>query len=233
MGSSRLPKKVMMEVETDTPIINSVIKQLEFCKTFEKIIVATTKLSEDDVLYEYVNSQNIDCFRGSADDVLDRYYQCAKKFSLDDIIRITSDNPLIDPIVVDQIVQNYFEKKCDYATNTIPRTYPYGTEVEVFSFPTLEKTWKNSKKLSEREHVTPFMKNPLNKFSIFNLKHSENLTHLRYTVDEINDFNLVQKIFQNISNRPILTSHITQLYSRKSEIFKINQNIKHKEVKIN
>ena len=226
MGSSRLPKKVMMQVETDTPIINSVIQQLNSCKTFEKIVVATTTLPEDDAIYDYVTSQNIDCFRGSSDDVLDRYYHCAKTFSLDVVIRITCDNPLIDPNVVDQVVEGFYEKKCDFATNTMPRTYPFGTEVEVFSFKILEDAWMNAKKPSEREHVTPYMRDSANS-SIYNLNNSENLSHLRYTVDRLEDLQLVQEICKKISVRPILLQNIINLYKKNPQIFEINKNVNH------
>ena len=226
MGSSRLPKKVMMEVEPNMPIIKSLIKQLDSSKTFEKIIIATTTLSEDDVIYDYVNSQNIDCFRGSSDDVLDRYYNCAKAFSLDVVIRITCDNPLIDPNIVDLVVESFYEKKCDFATNTMPRTYPFGTEVEVFSFKILEDAWMNAKKPSDREHVTSYMMDSGNN-SIYNLTNSENLSHLRYTVDKLEDLRLVQEIVKMISVRPILLQNIVDVYKKNPRIFDINKNVKH------
>ena len=198
MGSSRLPKKVMRKVEKNIFLIDSVLYQLKFCKSFSKIIVVTTTLSEDDILFEQIISNSVDCYRGSSEDVLDRYYQCAKKYKLKNIIRITSDNPLIDPQIVDKVVQRFFEKKCDYATNTMPRTYPYGTEVEIFSFKTLEKTWKNAVKPSEREHVTQYMRETAH-FSKSNLKNHEDLTHLRYTVDRLEDMKVVQEILKNIT----------------------------------
>lgn len=227
MGSSRLPKKVMSKVVENIFLIDSVLNQLKFCKSFKKIIVVTTTLSEDDVLFEHVIACNIQCYRGSSEDVLDRYYQCAKKYRLKNIIRITSDNPLIDPHIVDKVVQRFFDKKCDYATNTMPRTYPYGTEVEVFSFETLEKTWKNALKPSEREHVTPYMRETAHNFSKFNLKNHEDLTHLRYTVDRLEDMKVVQEILKNISSRPILLEDILNLYKTNPQIFEINKNVKH------
>jgi spore coat polysaccharide biosynthesis protein SpsF len=226
MGSTRLPGKVMEKVDDANIVLDYVINQVKFSKKIEKIIVATTILPEDDVICEYLDSQKICFFRGSSEDVLDRYYQCAKKFSLNNIVRITADNPLIDPNVIDLIVDEYEKNKCDYASNTIHRTFPYGTEVEVFSFESLEKAWNNAKKNSEREHVTPFMYDSQNGFVLINTEYYEDLSHLRYTVDRMEDLKLVKKIIENISKKPILIQDIIELYKNKSEIFKINENIK-------
>lgn len=227
MGSSRLPGKAMQKINDNDTILAYVIKQLKSAKKIEKILVATTNLKEDDVICDYLQTQNIEFFRGSSEDVLDRFYNCAKEFSIDTIVRITADNPLIDPNIVDLIIEQYKNNGCDYATNTLHRTFPYGTEVEVFSFEALEKAWKNARKPSEREHVTPFIRNPLNGFKIFNVKHKVNLSHLRYTVDRIEDLELVRELTKNIHERPILLENIVDLYKNKQEIFEINRNVKH------
>jgi spore coat polysaccharide biosynthesis protein SpsF (cytidylyltransferase family) len=226
MGSSRLPGKVMKKVG-DKFLLDYVLEQLKSSKNIEKIIVATTTLTNDDIICQYVSSKNIKFFRGSSDDVLDRYYQCAKKFTVDTIVRITADNPLIDPNIIDRVINEYSNKKVDYVTNTLDRTFPYGTEVEIFSFKTLEKAWKNAIKSSEREHVTPFIRDPKNKFILMNIKHSENHSYLRYTVDRMSDLKLVKEIIKNISTRPIVIQDIIKLYKQKPEIFEINKNIKH------
>jgi spore coat polysaccharide biosynthesis protein SpsF len=142
-------------------------------------------------------------------------------------VRITADNPLIDPNIVDLVIDEYKNKKCDYVSNTLHRTFPYGTEVEVFSFKTLEKAWNNAKKKSEREHVTPFIYNPENKFSIINIKYPEDLSHIRYTIDRMEDLKLVKEIIKNIQTKPIYIQDIIKLYKRKPKIFKINKNVKH------
>ena len=112
-------------------------------------------------------------------------------------------------------------------TNTIHRTFPYGTEVEIFSFQSLEKTWKNAKKPSEREHVTTFIRNTKNKFILKNIEHQEDISHLRYTIDRMDDLKLVKEIVKKILTRPILIQDIIKLYKNKPEIFEINKNIKH------
>ena len=227
MGSSRLYGKVLKKIDNSNVILDYVIKQLQSSKTVENILVATSNLKTDDLICSHLSSQNIPFYRGSSDDVLDRYYQCAKKFSVDIIVRITADNPLIDPQIVDLVVNNFINNKYDYASNSINRTFPYGTEVEVFSFQALEKAWKNAKKPSEREHVTSFILDPQNGFILFNVKQKENFSFLRYTVDRIDDLKLVKEILKNIHTRPILMKNILNLYKMKPEIFKINENVKH------
>jgi spore coat polysaccharide biosynthesis protein SpsF len=226
MGSSRLPGKVMQRIDNGV-LLDYVIRQVKSAKKIEKIIVATTDLAEDDVIFNHISAQRIECYRGSSEDVLDRYYQCAKAFSCDTIVRVTADNPLIDPDVVDLVISKYENNECDYASNTLHRTFPYGTEVEVFSFKVLEKAWKNAKLPSEREHVTPFIYKPGNGFRLINVDCTEDLSYLRYTVDRIEDLKLVREIVKNITNRPILVKHIVDLYKNKPELFEINKNVKH------
>ncbi len=227
MGSTRLPGKVMKKIDEENTVLDYVISQLKSSKKIEKIVVATTNLKNDDVICNHLFSKNIEFYRGSSEDVLDRYYNCAKIFSSDIIIRITADNPLIDPNIVDLVVNEYKNHRCDFATNTLIRTFPYGTEVEVFSFETLEKVWKNAKLPSEREHVTPFIRDKQNKFNLVNMECQENLSHLRYTIDRIEDLKMVKEIVKNIPTRPILLKHILDLYKIKSKIFKINKHVKH------
>jgi len=123
------------------------------------------------------------------------------------------------------VINEYGE--CDFTTNTLERTFPYGTEVEVFSFVSLEKAWEIAKKPSEREHVTPFIRDPKNKFILKNIKNQKNISNFRYTIDKLEDLQLVREIIKNISTRPILMQDIIELYKNKPEIFEINKNIKH------
>ena len=223
MSSSRLPGKVMMKPDGKNPILYYVIKQLQNCKLLDDVVIATTNLPEDDVLAHFVKDMKISLFRGNPNDVLDRYYQCAKEFSFSDIVRITSDNPLIDPTIVDLVTGKYLEGDFDFVTNCHPRTFPQGTETEVFSFRTLETVWKNAKNPSEREHVTPYIYNNPDKLKIFNVDYSPNLSHLRWTVDRENDFELVRTIVSKIRKRPILMNDILKLFDQEPQFTKINE----------
>ena len=113
MGSTRLPGKILKKVDKDIPSLQYTINQLKFSKNIDKIVIATTDLAEDDVIETFVKKQNLDCFRGNAENVLDRYYQCAKKFRFDGIVRITADCPLIDPFITDQVIQVFIDSGCD------------------------------------------------------------------------------------------------------------------------
>ncbi|QLH05762.1 cytidylyltransferase domain-containing protein [Nitrosopumilus ureiphilus] len=227
IGSSRLPGKTLMKLDKKNTVLDFVINQLSYSKLIETIVIATTDLKEDDVIEIFAKNLNINIFRGNSNDVVDRYFQCAKKFSIDTIVRITADNPLIDPNIIDLVIDEYCDKKCDFATNTLHRTFPYGTEVEVFSFEVIEKTWFNAKKPSEREHVTPFIRDPQNKFYLVNVENYEDLSKIRYTVDRREDLKLIKEIIKNINTKPILLKHIIELYQTKPNIFKINENVKH------
>ena len=179
MGSDRLPGKTLNKIDSNLTILDYVINQIKHSKYSKKIIVATTSNSEDDKIVSELKDSSVDVFRGSSDDVLDRYYQCAKHFSLDYIVRITADNPLIDPKIFDLVVEKFFDEKPDYASNALVRTFPYGTEIEILSFETLEKIWKNAERTSEREHVSVYVKHNPKKFKILDISNDQNISHLR------------------------------------------------------
>jgi len=224
MNSTRLPKKVMSQINEKNCILDYVIQQLQFSQRIEEITIATTNLKEDNIIEKHSNSIKINCFRGSALDVLDRFYKCAKKFSYSTIIRITADNPLIDPSIVDDTIMNFQAGDFDYISNANPRTFPFGTEVEVFSFNALELAWRNASLPSEREHVTPYMKNNSDKFRITNFEYTSNISHLRWTVDYMEDLKFVRILVQKIKTRPILLKNILDLLKNQPELCDINKN---------
>jgi spore coat polysaccharide biosynthesis protein SpsF len=229
MGSSRLPGKVMKLLDDIHPLLFYVINQLKYSKLIDKIIVATTNLQEDDVIEKFCKLHNVECFRGQENDVLDRHYHCAIEYSLSTIIRIPSDKPLIDPEIVDHGIKIFQENNFDYVSNFHPYSYPYGTEVEVFSFKTLLKIWREAKLPSEREHVIPYIFNNEKKFNTYNFLNSKNLSHLRWEVDRDDDLKLVKLIISNIKNEPILTKHIVKFLNDHSEYQKINYDVSRNE----
>ena len=141
MGSTRLPGKILMKINGIT-ILQCQLQQLDHSLALNDIVLATTTNPEDDVIEDFANANSIKVFRGSSLDVLDRYYQCSKRFSLEHIARITSDCPLIDPMVVDKTIELYSSGKFDYVNNFGGLPYPSGTDVEVFSIGLLEKIHK-------------------------------------------------------------------------------------------
>ena len=225
LGSTRLPKKVLMPINNFDSVLSFGIKQIKNSNLIDHLVVATTELKEDDELVNYVKKINVPIFRGSTNDVLDRYYQCAKKFSFSIIIRITSDCPLIDPTIVDEIISNFINNKnsFDYASNVHPqRTFPHGPDIEIFTFEALQTAWKEAKKSSEREHVTPYIYNN-QKFKLFNHTSKNDLSNFRWTVDYLEDLELVRQIISRIQARPILIKDIITLMSENPKLKKINQ----------
>ncbi len=223
MGSTRLPGKTMEKITKDKRVIDFVVEQLKFSKIIEKIIVAIPDSIEDDVTYNHLLSKKIQTYRGSLKNVLDRYYQCAKNISSSVIVRVTADCPLIDPEIVDKVITKFIKNKFDYVSNTHPRTFPYGTETEVFSFNALEKAWNETRNDFDREHVTPyFYKNP-NKFSIGNVIQEKDQSNYRWTIDYNEDLELVKYIANNIIKKPILTNDIINLIIKNPNLLKINE----------
>ena len=228
LGSTRLPGKVMMKIDSKKTVLESMLNQLRYSKLVDRIIVATTNKLEDDSIENFCKEKRIECFRGNEKDVLDRYYQCAKKYSSSTIIRMPADKPLLDPNVVDKVIEEFMNKNYDYITTFLPSTFPSGTEVEIFSFLTLEKTWKESVLPSEREHVTPYIYNNPSQFKISNVP-SKGMNSLRYTIDRENDLELVRKIVSLIKNRPILTGNIETLFKTNPSLFQINSEYERNE----
>ncbi len=198
MGSSRLPKKVLMKMGNHIMLkymIDRVIKS----KLIEEIVVATSVNELDDEIENFCLSNNINCFRGSEDDVLDRYYMAAKKYKSSTIVRLTADCPLIDPEIIDKTIKLFNTEKVDYASNAVPpdiKKYPDGSDVEVFNFNNLELAWKNVKDPKDREHVTFYFWKYNNNFSLALLKNIYDWGNYRITVDYVEDFQLVTHVIE-------------------------------------
>jgi len=233
MGSTRLPGKVLKVVE-GKPLLEHIIDRLKFSNNIDKIVVATTALKEDDAVEELCKNLGAECFRGSAEDVLDRYYRAAIKYRADVIIRITADCPVIDPIIVDKIIDSYKRGagEYDYFSNIYPtRTYPQGLDVEIFSFKALEEAWENAVNASDREHVTPYIYMHPEKFRICNYKDKRNFSRYRWTVDTSEDLRLIKEIYGALykKNKMFLHDDILELMEKRPELPKINEMIRQKK----
>ena len=228
MDSQRLPGKVLLDLTDGKKTIEFLIKQLE-TSNLEQKIVAIPDDNSDDLLFDFLNNLKISCYRGSKLDVLDRYYNCAKEFSFKHIMRITGDNPLIDPILVNDAIKQYSNSNCDYLTNSLDRTFPNGTEIEIFSFDALKIAWESAIKKSEREHVTPYFYNNPENFQIHHFKQQQNQSHFRYTIDRKEDYTLVMEILSRIKTGPIRTNDIVELLTKYPDLLKLNSDIIHNE----
>ena len=195
--SSRLPGKVLKPI-MGRPMLALQIERVLRSKNIDQLIIATSTDRSDDRLATFCLDMNVHCYRGSLKDVLDRFYQAAQTCKPDHIVRITGDCPLIDPEVIDEVIAFYLNGDYDYASNSVEPTFPDGLDVEIFRFSALEGAWKEACLPSQREHVTPFIHQQPNRYRIGHYKNTEDLSHLRWTVDEPEDFDLVNKIYEEL-----------------------------------
>jgi len=206
MGSSRLPGKVLMDLAGET-VLFRVVERVRRCQKVDRVVVATTLSKSDDPIETLCVQKNVGCFRGSEEDVLDRYFQCALHFgaqATDAIVRITADCPLLDPAVVDHVVQRFLSTSCAYASNINPPTFPDGLDVEVFSHASLQRAWKEARMASEREHVTVYIRNHPEWFASENVQNREDWSHLRWTLDEPEDYHMLSCVFSHFATRNML-----------------------------
>lgn len=227
LDSTRFPKKVLVEI-LGKPMILHVIERAKQSNLIDQLVIATSIRAIDDPILDVVSKHRISIFRGSPEDVLDRYYKAAKKYHADIIVRITGDCPLIDPMVIDKVIQCFLDGKYDYVSNTLEQTYPDGLDVEVFSYKTLEKAWKEAELTSEREHVTPYIGKHPEKFRVMNVRNDVDLSYLRWTVDYEKDLEFVKEIFKSLykENSIFLMNDVLNLLEKKPELKKINIGIK-------
>jgi spore coat polysaccharide biosynthesis protein SpsF len=199
MTSTRLPGKVM-KIVCGKPLLEHFINRLKRVKYADQIVIATTVNDTDNIIVNLCKKLDTLYYRGSEEDVLGRYYEAAVEYGGDIIIRITSDCPVIDPDVVDYLIDFYMKnlKKYDYVTNTLKRTYPRGMDVEIFSFSILKEAYERAKREEEREHVTTFIRNRSTQYRLHNIKHSSDFSHYRLTVDTSEDLELIRRIFESL-----------------------------------
>lgn len=224
MGSTRFPGKVMQTIQGE-PLIGLLLTRLSRCRKVDEIVLATSANQENVKLVDYVRSIGFSVFLGSENDVLDRYYRAAQQHGADVVTRITGDCPLIDPEIVDQVVDRFLSTAVDYVSNTRPPTYPDGLDVEVFSFRALEQSWWEASGPCDREHVTLYIKES-GQFCLMNVMNYEDWSGERWTLDEPEDFLVIEKIFKNFS--PCIDFSwfsILELLKAKPTIFQENKHL--------
>jgi len=195
MSSSRLPGKVLKLI-LGRPMLELQLERVRRCCTFDKLVVATSDRPEDNKIEEMCSTIQQEVFRGALENVLDRFYKAAIAYGADHIVRLTGDCPLADPEIIDELVRFYMEHDCDYASNCRPPTLPDGLDAEIFSFTTLKTAWQEASDPFELEHVVPFIIRRPERFKMINHAYHQDLSHLRWTVDEPEDFEVVRKIYE-------------------------------------
>jgi len=226
-GSTRLPNKILKTINNKT-LLEIHLNRIQKSKNISKIIIATTTDPSDNAIVNIADKIGVDYYKGSVDDVLDRFYLAAKPYKPEWIVRLTSDCPLIDPLLIDKVVAMAINENLDYCSNTLIERFPDGQDIEVFKYSALEKAWKEAKLKSEREHVTPYLKknstfNGGNKFNSNNYPCKSDYNRVRLTVDELNDFKVIEYLIKKLGWNAKWEEYTKEYLD--SDISKLNQNI--------
>lgn len=230
MSSTRLPGKVLMDIAGVSMLARSV-RRLSRAKSLSEVVVATTTEKSDDPIVEQCETNGWRYFRGRQEDVLDRYHSAALFFKAESVVRITSDCPMIDPGVVDEVVKEYISwgGDVDYLSNMIPRrTYPRGLDTEVFTFDALDLAWRQDTNPSLREHVTQYILRHPEIFRIRGIMNDVDYSSMRWTVDTPEDLRFVRAILQNFQNDQFTWKEIVEFLQSHPEMLEINRDIRQK-----
>jgi spore coat polysaccharide biosynthesis protein SpsF len=225
MGSTRLPGKVLMDLEGETALAR-VVGRLRRATQVKQIVVATTNCIADDAIVRECDRLKIPTFRGCENDVLDRYYQAARACAAEAVVRITSDCPVIDPGLVDDTIELFQRQQGDYASNSLPPIYPRGLDVEVFTIAALEQAWRDARKPYEREHVTPYFYEHPELFRLVSLGGQTNYSRYRWTLDTAEDLELLRTIYARFGSRDDFGwCEVVQLMEREPELAELNSHV--------
>lgn len=236
MGSTRLPGKVMKELCGKT-ILAHVINRVKLCPLIDEVVIATTTHSQDDVIIQEAEQYDIQWFRGSETNVLERYYQAAKRFEADVIVRVTSDCPLFDPDILTEML-DYFQTETsqglsiDYLSNSLNRSYPRGLDAEIFTIAALEKSYLEAQLDYEKEHVTPYIYQHPELFSLHNQSWDEDFSEYRWTLDTEEDWQFISKIYQELyrKEKTFNTDEILEFLDENPHLQLINGHIQQKKL---
>ena len=233
MSSNRLPGKVLQDI-AGQPMLAWVVERARLAKSLDEVVVATSTDATDDTVASLCQHAGIPYYRGDLDDVLDRLYQAAQAHQAETIVRLTGDCPLIDPSVIDETVSAFYESYVDFAANRLPppwkRTYPIGLDTEVCSFAALERAWKEADQPQQREHVLPYLYEEPGRFTIRVIDHDPDYGHYRWTVDTLEDLDLVRSIFQHLDDpKNFSWLEVIEIFKAHSELAEINAHVEHKK----
>jgi spore coat polysaccharide biosynthesis protein SpsF len=199
-----------------------VVERARSVPSVDLVLLATSDQPSDDVLADHCTSLNIPCFRGSQDDVLDRYYKAARHMEAEAVVRLTADCPLLDPTVIEKVIHTFQSGAFDYVSNALDPTYPDGLDTEVFSFTALHRAWRGAKLQSEREHVTPYIWKHPTHFRLGSVKHNEDLSRLRWTVDEPEDLEFARCVYGYLGADRFRMADVLAILEEHPEVMRIN-----------
>ena len=223
--STRLPSKVL-KLLRGQPLIAHVVERVRHAALVDRLLVATTTRPADDALVDWCAGAGIDCFRGHEHDVLDRYLRAAIKYGATSVVRVTGDCPLIDPGVIDQVIAQFQSGELDYVSNVDPPTFPDGLDVEVIATETLQCAAQEATLPSDREHVTTFIRQRPDRFRLGCVRHDPDLADHRWTVDEPEDWQLVEAIYEQLPEKHYDMASVLEILARQPQLREINRAIR-------
>lgn len=223
LSSTRLPGKVLKPI-MDKPMLAYHLERISRCKQIDKLIVATSDHPEDMAIADLCQKLNVTCFQGPLEDVLTRFYLATQAYQPTHIVRLTGDCPLADPELIDELITFHVEGQYDYSSNCHIATYPDGLDAEILTYPAFMRIYQQATTQAEREHVTYYVHQHKAEFKIGLLSREPSLAHLRWTVDEPADFELVKRIYERLypENPNFKTADILALIDREPELATYN-----------
>jgi spore coat polysaccharide biosynthesis protein SpsF len=228
MGSTRLPGKVLMDLGGDT-VLARVISRMHRCRVVDEVMVATSTSAPDDAIVNECSRLQCNVFRGSEQDVLDRYYRAAQQAQADAVVRITSDCPLIDPAISDRTIEAFVNAQPDYASNVLDRTYPRGLDTEVMTFSALESDWREAREPYQREHVTPFLYQHPERFKLLSVRGQSDYSQHRWTLDTPEDLQLLRAIYARTTDGSAIGwQDVLKIVENEPELAEMNKHIAQK-----
>ena len=228
--STRFPKKVLKSL-LGKPMIIHELERVNKSKFIDELILLTSLEGTDDELVNIVNDYGYKIFRGSKDNVLERFYKCSQELKLNDddiVVRLTGDCPVHDAIIIDELIAAFLSEECDYIANCVNPIYPDGLDVEVFTFDALRESYKKATKLSQKEHVTPYIRDS-GLFKVDHLKKEKVHENWRLTVDEPSDFIVIEKIYNHFKSNDFTFNEMVAFLENNTEILEINNGINRNE----
>lgn len=230
MSSSRLPGKVLKPI-LGVPMLQMQIERLKAVTKIDELVIATSIDPTDDAIEGLCKAIGTPCIRGSLDDVLDRFYVSASKYSPSHVVRLTGDCPLTDPKLIDDLIRFHLEGQFDYSSNCLEPTFPDGLDAEIMRFLVLEEAWHKAKLTPEREHVTLYIHSRPLVYKLGSFKQKEDLSKLRWTVDEEKDFEMVRLVYENLypQDKDFSTEDILNFLSKNPNVSRLNCHITRNE----
>lgn len=230
MGSTRLPGKALKDIAGET-MLARVVARARCAHLLDEVVVATTTKEADEAIVAECERVDAPVFRGSEEDVLDRYHQAAKALEAEAVVRITSDCPLIEPGVIDRVVHTFLAKPADYASNSLSRTYPRGLESEVIGMAALARTWREAKESYQRVHVTPYIYENPALFRLVSITADRDYSTYRWTVDTQEDLDFVREVYARFGDDDSFSwREVLALLEREPELMALNRHVRQKSL---